>query len=167
MVKSETTQGLTGRHVLIAFILFFGVVIVTDFVFVRLAVTSFPGEQVEKSYYQGLNYNEKLAEKRRQAATGWSIQLVSTPQAGLAGDVEVRLSSSSGRGIEAAEVAGQIVRPMTDEGLQELAFVHQGDGIYVARANALGRGVWDLSIEAIAEGDDEPSLTATTRISVR
>ncbi|GGY45562.1 FixH family protein [Parvularcula lutaonensis] len=166
MMERRSGNEITGRHVLFAFIAFFAVVIVTDTIFVKLAVTSFPGEQVEKSYYQGLNFNDQLAEKKRQAAQGWRLKLVENPRAGETRRLVVRLETATGEPLADTVLTGRIVRPVTDRGLQNLDFEYQGNGLYTAEITPLDRGVWDLSLKATAEGDTEPGLEATRRMMV-
>ena len=157
---------IKGRHVLIAFIVFFGIIIVTDFYFVRLAVTSFPGEEVEKSYYQGLQYNDVLDEKARQAEHGWRMQLVAVPEASTNGVIDVKILDKAGKPVFDAVITGHIVRPMTDRGLQELSFFPLSDGIFRARPQSLDSGVWNLSLSAGTGEGAEPILSADTRVLI-
>ncbi len=62
---------LTGRGVLLWLALFFGVVILTDMIFVTVAVKTFRGEDEEKPYLQGIAYNQTLARRAEQARLGW------------------------------------------------------------------------------------------------
>jgi nitrogen fixation protein FixH len=166
MSNSNDGFRLTGRHVLFGFIAFFAVVIVTDIVFVRLAVSSFPGEEVEKSYYQGLNYNETLEEKRRQTEAGWRMQLVTLPEPGEEAQVEVRLLAPDGSPARLAEVTGEIVRPTTERGRQVLSFAPAGDGLYRATLEGIEEGAWDLSLAASSAAGETDVITARTRIVI-
>jgi len=168
MAKAEKPFELTGRHVLFAVIAFFGIIIAVNFVFVKLAVQSFPGEQVEKSYYQGLNYNETLAEKARQAELGWRFQLVNgTAGAGAGAPLEVILLNREGRPVVDAVLEGELARPTSDEGLQQLGFTHLGEGRYRSDVEGLAPGAWDLTLKAREEVEGEIMLSATTRMLVR
>ena len=159
---------ITGKHVLFAVIGFFAVVIGVNAIFLKVAIQSFPGEQDEKSYYQGLNYNETLAEKARQADAGWRLLLIETP--GLEGEqvLDVKLVGRDGDPIYNAILAGEISRPSTDDGQQVLAFYPVRDGIYRAKTTGLEAGAWDLSLTARKDGEEETEigLDATTRIIV-
>ncbi|MEE4210321.1 MAG: FixH family protein [Parvularcula sp.] len=166
MKTNDNQKGLTGKQVLFAFVAFFTVVIVTDVVFVRLAVTSFPGEQEKKSYYQGLNYNETLAEKARQEDQGWRMQLVDVPEAEGDASVELRLIDRSGLPISAATVTGEIVRPTTERGRREIVFTASPNGVYRSDIGAIERGVWDLRLSASRFGEDEIMMSAETRIMI-
>lgn len=62
---------LKGWHVLVMILTFFGVMIGVNATMVTLALRSHPGEDVERSYTQGLNYNETLERRRVQERLGW------------------------------------------------------------------------------------------------
>ena len=157
---------ITGKHVLFAMIGFFGAIIAVNIVFVKLAVGSFPGEEVEKSYYQGLNYNDTLAEKERQAETGWRMQLVEMPRAGERAFVEVKLLKRDGTPVYHATLRGVLSRPTTDIGRQALEFYPMRDGVYRSDLANIAAGAWDLSLEAMGSEDETVELAATTRITV-
>lgn len=167
MDSSKKPFEITGRHVLFALIGFFGIIIVANAIMVRLAVQSFPGEQEEKSYYQGLNYNDALEKKERQAATGWRASLIEIPATDGADYIDVKLLERNGEPVRQARLSGQLSRPTTAVGQRSLDFMAQGDGVYRARVEGLARGAWDLSLTARSGQDDSPAaLEATTRITV-
>ena len=62
---------LTGRGVLFWLALFFGVVILTNAIFVTAAVKTFRGEDEQKPYLQGIAYNQTLARRAEQVELGW------------------------------------------------------------------------------------------------
>lgn len=138
---------LRGVHVLIAMLTFFGAVIAVNVAFVVLAVGSFPGEDVRRSYLQGLNYNNTLAERREQAALGWSaaasiIQLRGSPA------VEVVLRDSAGRPLDGAAASGELRWPASERRDHALEFAARGEGRYVAAVPDLSPGRWVLRARA-------------------
>ncbi|MEM9286318.1 MAG: FixH family protein [Pseudomonadota bacterium] len=166
MSANDKQRQLTGRQVFIWFVCFFAVVIVTNVVFVRLAVTSFPGEEVEKSYYQGLHYNQVLETKEEQASLGWRMQLIGVPESDADQTITVRLIDRAGKPVYVADVTGEVVRPMTDSGRQPLAFTSLGDGRYRTTLAAIDRGAWDLTLKAAEQDSNEPVFSAETRIII-
>ena len=64
---------LTGRHVLIIFLAFFGVVFVVNGVMMRAALTTFSGLEAENPYKEGLAFNQRLADSRAQELRAWSV----------------------------------------------------------------------------------------------
>jgi nitrogen fixation protein FixH len=158
---------LTGRHVLIIMVAFFAVVIGTNIVFVRFAVGTFPGEEVDKSYYQGLHYNDVLAEKRRQSENGWRLLLVEPPRAEAVSHLDVKIMGPGDRPVYDAEITGSLVRPTTELGQTELEFHRMDGGIYRAATSGIAPGAWDLSLTATSRRDQNMRASATSRIVVQ
>ena len=63
---------ITGWHVLVSVVAFFGVVIAVDSLFLVLAYRSHPGQVSVTPYEDGLAYNRAVAQRRAQAAMGWT-----------------------------------------------------------------------------------------------
>jgi nitrogen fixation protein FixH len=138
---------IRGAHVLAAMLCFFAAVIAINVAFAVAAVRSFPGEDVRRSYLQGLNFNDTLAQRRAQAAIGWSVrsELIETRQGPA---VHLRLRDAEGRAIRDASVEGALRWP-TDARLdRSLAFEPRGDGVYVARLAQLRAGRWIMRARA-------------------
>lgn len=158
MNKQKT---LNGRHVLAIMLGFFGVIIVVNTIFVTYAVRSFPGEYQKKSYMQGLQFNEVLAERAAQEALGWRVEIVHVDPAGA---IEIAARDKSGTVLRGLSVAGSLKRPTNDENDRDMIFQAMADGVYRAEAGALLPGAWDLSLN-IADGADA-RLDANSRIIV-
>ena len=142
-----------GWHVLAMLLAFFGAIIAVNVGFAIVAVRSFPGEDVRRSYLQGLRYNDTLAERRAQAALGWRASATLKERARLV-LVEVSLTARDGRPLTALTLNGALQRP-TDARLdRELAFEQKAPGHYVARVDDLPPGAWRLRARAEdAQGD--------------
>lgn len=149
---SATTFELRGWHVLAAFLAFFGAVIAVNVVFAVYAVQSFPGEDVRRSYLQGLQYNDTLAERREQAALGWQASAALRDHDGGA-VVEVTLSTRDGAPIDGATLVGDLQWPAASQFDHNLAFEPAGDGRYLARVGELRGGRWRLRASAERGGD--------------
>lgn len=159
---------ITGRHVLLGMIGFFGLIIGVNLVFVKMAVQSFPGETTEKSYYQGLNFNEVLIEKARQQESGWRMQLLEIPGDGRTDDtwIDVKLVGADGTPVFGAVVSGRLSRPTTETGLVMLEFDALPGGVYRGRPGRLDKGAWDLALDAREDAAGASMLSAETRIFV-
>lgn len=145
---------IKGKHVLIAMLVFFGGVIAVNALFITLALNSFPGEDVRRSYLQGLHYNETLRERAQQAALGWRAS------AAIAEDgasLIIVLRDHEHRPVEHAQLQAQLRRPAESASDEALAFTPMGDGRYRAALNALRPGVWDLRLTA-TRGEDRFDL---------
>lgn len=143
---------LRGWHVLAAIFAFFGAVIAVNVAFIVVAVGSFPGEDVRRSYLQGLRFNDTLAERRAQAASGWRAS------AGLSSDgeaavIEIVLHDGAAAPIEAAHIEAALERPTQAALDHPLRFTAAGAGRYVARVERLEAGRWRLRARA-QRGED-------------
>ncbi len=137
---------IKGRHVLVAFVLFFGLIAAVDAVFISLAYRTFSGQVAKNPYEAGLLYDRTLAKRAAQAKLGWSATLA----AGGDGVVELVITDRDGRGVDGLKVEATLDRPATDAGGQTLSLTGRGDGRYAADADL--SGAWD--IEVIATGPD-------------
>jgi nitrogen fixation protein FixH len=139
--RTAQTDGIRGRHVLVAMLAFFALIIGVNIAFTVLAVRSFPGEDEKRSYLQGLNYNQRLEARAAQAALGWTTTagLVARGD-GVVALVEVR--DAHGKAVEGLTVTGRLRRPATTRDDRTLVFRAEGDGVYVADASGLVDGAW-------------------------
>ncbi|MBI1250124.1 MAG: ferredoxin [Alphaproteobacteria bacterium] len=138
---------IRGAHVLAAMLLFFAAVIAINVAFATIAVRTFPGEDVPRSYAQGLQYNETLAKRRAQEALGWRVSADLRAVDGEAA-IEVELRDRDGFPIRNAHLTAALQRP-TDAHLDRaVSFVDLGDGRYQALASDLAPGRWRLRANA-------------------
>lgn len=147
---------LKGWHVLAMLLAFFAAVIGVDVAFSVIAIRTFPGEDVKRSYVQGKHYNETLAARARQAKLGWRATAEISERAGQP-DVVVTFRDAGGMALTDLKVTGVLRRPATDDADRQLTFspARSGvrDGVYVATAPGLAPGVWDLQATAARGGD--------------
>lgn len=139
----KTPFRITGWHVLVAMVTFFGIVIVVDGAFLVMAYRTHPGQVSVTPYEDGLGYNRTLAQREAQAALGWRA----TAAAAEGAAIKVEIVDRDGKPVTGLKVAGVLQRPATEAGAQELAFTETAPGSYVASA-AEATGVWDLTFRA-------------------
>jgi len=139
-----------GWHVLTALLAFFGAIIAVNIAFAVIAVRSFPGEDVRRSYVQGLQYNDTLAERRVQQALGWQAS-ADLRHDGEEAVVEVIVRARGGAPVSDARVTGALQWPVHARRDHTLAFTSMGDGRYQARVGPLQPGRWRLRARAEAE----------------
>lgn len=141
ILPAEANKGLRGWHVLLIMLGFFGVIFSVNGVFLYHAITSFPGEDVKKSYVQGLNYNDTLAARAAQAELGW------TAEAGLQGqELVFRLNDAEGQPLSNYAVIGEIRRRATTAADRDLVFQAATAGEYRVETGTLEVGQWDVRI---------------------
>ena len=156
------TRTLTGRHVLFWLFAFFGVVILTNSVFITLAVKTLRGEDEEKPYLQGIAFNHTLAERAKQAGLGWQASLAARRL--QSGDVVVDLHvySREHTPLSGLSLVG-ILRHPVDEHLDcKLSFREVMPGLYQGHADHLKPGNWDV----IAKTDAGAPFEASRRLWV-
>ncbi len=148
--KKRQPGELTGGHVLIMVIAFFAVIIAANVAFIVMAVRTFPGEDVRRSYVQGLNYNETLRARAAQQALGWQASARLDRSAGL---VEITLVDAAGAPLEHASLEGALQRPLDASADRALVFENTGGGRFIAPVEALPEGQWRLRAQATRGAD--------------
>ena len=146
---------ITGRHVLIGLLGFFGIMLFVNGIFVYIALSTFNGLENPNAYRDGLHYNQRIAAAERQAALGWSHRLA----VGEAGRLEVTIEDKAGKAVSGLAVNGDIRRPVGDGPAQPLAFDEVGSGTYAAKSAGLAPGNWIVSLDARRpRGGSEPTV---------
>lgn len=147
-VQMPTAKGqLTGWHALLWFMGFFGCMFAVNGVFLWTAITTFPGEDVEKSYMVGINYNQEIARRAHQAEQGWDAEIGLT-SAGTESEVRVRLTQSNGDALPVSGTLLQLRHP-ADRGLDRIVpLTPVGGGEYAGALDNLAAGTWSVQFSA-------------------
>lgn len=160
--RDETPSGfvLKGWHVLLIMLGFFGVIFSVNGVFLYYAITTHPGEQVEKSYRQGLHYNETLEARAIQAELGWRAAAGFADETASA--VTIQLEDRNGRPLSGLAVTGQLLRTAAaaDHDVP-LDFTARTDGEYTAAGLDLCRGQWRLVALAQSTNGEQFEINKT------
>lgn len=141
--KTPPVFVVKGHHVLFVLLGFFAVIIAVNTVFVTMAVRTFRGEEVERSYMQGLVYNEVLAERRTQAEMGW--------QAGMNlvdGVLILSIEDRSGAPVEDLKLEARLRHRVDMAYDRALEFSEREPGVYLAPVSDLGEMAWIVSVSA-------------------
>ncbi len=152
---------LTGKHVLAMLIGFFLVILIANIFLINFAVKSFPGEKEEKSYLQGLNYNQRLAARTEQAALGWTTTI---DEALLVDDnieFKIVIKDANALPIPNLDIVGVFSRPANDADDHSFVFSGIGNGTYIATVPG-SPGLWEL--EGTAVDDRGNSFVFTSRM---
>lgn len=147
---------IKGRHVLVAFVLFFGLIAAVDALFISLALRTFSGQVAKNPYEAGLLYDRTLAQRAAQAELGWNATLALVDDRVL----ELVITDRAGVGVDGLTLDGTLKRPATDVGGRNLRFTSQSEGRYVADA-ALS-GAWDVVV--VATGPKGERFAAERRL---
>lgn len=144
--QSSLQKPITGRHVFIAIVVFFGVIVAVNLTMATYAAQSWTGLEVKNSYVASQDYNAKLAEAEQQEALGWTSSLLSN-----AGEFRLKLNNSAGSSIAGGRIVAMLKRPVQESQDVPLEFTERSAGDYRARIPA-GVGVWDLDLTVHVAG---------------
>ena len=151
--NSDTGKKLTGRHVLLMLVAFFGVIIAVNAYFMFSAVTSFRGEDVKGSYRQGLEYNQTIDARGTQADLGWTARVNMVDTDGAPQTLIVKLEDANGRGLDDLDISATLNHRIDTDQDQILTFTHTGRGRYVVDIAA---PAGQYTVKAVAtRGDDQ------------
>lgn len=151
--KTEKTRELKGRHILMMLIAFFGVTVGVNTIFITKAVSSFTGEDVKKSYRQGLNYNETIQSRSQQADLNWTVKSNLIETSSERQRIIVRITDRNDRPVIGLTIDAMLKRPTDLAKDVPTIFTERGDGIYQAELE-LFSGQWVLKATATSQGQN-------------
>ena len=163
-------QRLTGRHVLIALLAFFGVTIGVNVIFIMKAVGTFSGEVAPNSYIQGLNYNDTLTAHARQRAEGWHADIDTAQLSGNTARIAITIKDKASRPIRGLALQGTLHLPATDRDDKHFAFAETLPGHYEASIAGLRAALWELEVETPNLNENQehaPSFEMRNRLWLR
>jgi nitrogen fixation protein FixH len=105
------TGKLTGRGVLVWLFVFFGIIISMNAYFITVSTRTFRGEDEQKPYLQGVEYNQTLARHAAQAALGWTAAITATRLQGGDVRVEIQMHDRAGNPVTGTGLGGELRHP--------------------------------------------------------
>ncbi|MGI9351351.1 MAG: FixH family protein [Rhizobiaceae bacterium] len=130
----------TGKHMWLAMIGFFGVIISVNLTLAYLASGSWTGLVVKNSYVASQKFNEQLESAKKQRALGLSSEF-----SYQGGSISFVLKNKNGQVITAKNLVAEIGRPAFEQLDQKLSFLPARDNRYALPVN-LEPGIWRLRI---------------------
>ncbi len=165
-VPPSRPKAMTAWHAFLCFAAFFTFMFVVNGIFLWTAITTFPGEDVEKSYLAGLEYNDEIARRTRQQELGWKAQ-VGLTGTGSELQVRVRLNTQDGEALAASGVQIELRHPANRNLDRVLELTSAGRGEYAASAADLPAGHWNVRVRAdIDPATDGAEFQATKELHV-
>lgn len=160
-MEGATMSGkITGKHVFWGLAAFFGVVFAVNGVFLTSAIKSFPGESEDKSYVQGIAYNDTLAQRRQQEELGWNAQIgLISDGDGASQNLIARIEDRSGAPVGALTVTAELLRHDGENHVVDLNLTDIGNGEFAAAFPDDSAGRW--SVEINAAGPSGETFVAT------
>lgn len=144
---------ITGRHVLLGLLGFFGLMLLANGIFLYYALATFDGSATSDAYRKGLRYNETLGQAAEQERRGWHDE---TRYDWRARRLEIAISAKSGEPVTGLSVIAHIGRPATAREDAVLRLEEVAPARYAARV-VLDEGQWIVAAEATSA--DAPSQT--------
>ncbi len=138
---------LTGKHVLLMLVAFFGILIAVNIYFAFAAVTSFRGEDVKGSYRQGLEYNQTIAARAEQKTLGWTVKANLLSEGENENVLLVLFNDENENPIDGLSIEGILRHPTDLEQDKSIMFQPRGNGRYKAVFNDIS-GQWKLRATA-------------------
>lgn len=132
---------ITGKHVLIGFVLAFGVIIGVNVVLAVAAVRTFPGLEVRNGYIASQTFNQR---KAAQEALGWTLAVAAQD-----GTLSLRFTDASGAPVRPAAIEATVGRATEDHDDISARLTYDG-GAFEAPVE-LGPGKWVLYLKAYAD----------------
>lgn len=136
---------ITGKHVLIGMLTFFGLIIAVNVVMMRLALSTHTGVVAENTYRKGVKYNEEIAAAERMELLGWRNQMALAPS----GDkLSIDIRDKDGNAVRGLAIKATLGRPASERYDLELTLNETAAGTYEASMPARDAGTYVASIEA-------------------
>lgn len=143
----KTKKKITGFHVTLMFVAFFGVIMAVNFYMASLALGSFSGTVVDNSYVASQKYNEWLEESRQEAAHGWTV---SDPKR-ASDKLQLSVVNAQGNPLSDAKVTTIAYHPVGRTEAINLTFTKNSDGQFTSN-ETLPSGRWKLKISITERG---------------
>ena len=152
MSTRPSQRQLTGFHVLLVLIAFFGVVIGVNVTMMELAISTLPGTEVDSAYSASLGYEKEIKAARDQEARKWEVDAHVERGPDGAGLLQVEARDKAGRPVSGLTFEGRFELPADKRADLEVTLKEVGIGIYRGRLEAIAPGQWDLVLKGDAAG---------------
>jgi nitrogen fixation protein FixH len=137
---------LTGRGVLLMLAGFFGVIILTNAIFITAAVCTFRGEDEAKPYLQGVEYNHTLARRADQVKLGWHASIGDQRLPSGLVLLTVDVTQPDGKAPKGLVLAGELRHPADEHRDRSLHFTETAPGHFEAALHGLAPGHWQMVV---------------------
>lgn len=140
------TFKLTGKGVALILVGFFGVIFVTNAVFITAAIRTFRGEDEARPYLQGVQYNQTLARRAEQARLGWQASIGDHRLPSGTVILSVDVAQPDGRAPQGLSLTGELRHPADEHRDRTLNFSQTRPGHFEALVPGLAPGHWEMMV---------------------
>lgn len=144
---------LTGGKVLAMLLCFFAVMFAVNGFMAYAAITTFRGADTESVYAASKAFPLEIAAAKRQSELGWSVDLHTARVAD--GDAAIAVTPFDAKGVpvRGLTVTARFEHPSDRYKDQVVALEESKPGVYEAQTGAIGAGAWDITVEAVRDGE--------------
>lgn len=137
---------LTGRHVLLMLLAFFGVIGLVNAYFISVALKTLPGIEAKSAYEESQKFNRGLEAIASQDRKGWQVDVI-TGGFKAGGPLSVQLRDRAGVPILGMKVLVTLQRPTDARRDHVLTLTEQGNGVYALPLPDVEPGLWRVVLE--------------------
>lgn len=141
-------RAMTGRQVLVWLVGSFALVMAVNAIFIVLSVKTFRGEDEQKPYLQGVEYNRTLALRAEQAKIGWHAFIGAMRRESGVVQISVSLEQANGSPETRAILKGELRHPSDENKDRLFTLTQTRPGNYRADLTGVGAGTWDVVVMA-------------------
>lgn len=152
-------RALSGRDVLLMVVGFFAVIFIVNAWFVTVSVRTFRGEDEQKPYLQGIEYNQTLSRRAEQKALGWRAIVWSDRMSSGKVRIFVTLHRPDGSPVEHVVLAGELRHPADENRDRGFSLRETQPGMYQTDLDRVAPGAWDV----LAHGTENSAPFETSR----
>ena len=162
--KQKRVRILTGRHVLLWLVAFFGIVFAVNGVLVRAAISTFGGVETLSSYRAGLQFEQEVGLVQRQDALHWQVTgKLARDSAGVA-VLDVTARDAQGAPLSGLTADARLAHPADDRLDRVIAVRSVAGGVFHGAAEAQP-GQWELIVDLYR--GDQRVFRSRSRVSLR
>jgi len=140
------TKTLSARNMVVLLVIFFGIIIGVNGVFMVEAVKTFRGEDVQEPYLQGIAYNKTLEQRERQAALGWSAAVSAVRDRSGRVELAIIMRDRNGNPLEHLALSSQLRHPVDAARDKLVALAELPSGVYAGSVDGVEPGAWDVEV---------------------
>jgi nitrogen fixation protein FixH len=148
----KKVRPITGRFVLITFIVFFGIIAAVNAVMMTLAIRTMPGLDVKNGYVASQAMNGEISAMRQQAERGWKADIAVQLKNGSV-PVSIQLTDRNGAPVTGLDVKARLAHPALTRADHVAAMIEASPGRYTAEWPDILPGAWTIVVEADRGGE--------------
>ncbi|PZA10621.1 nitrogen fixation protein FixH [Rhodopseudomonas palustris] len=145
--SNSSPRPLTGKVVLAALVVFFGIVFGVNGLMMTLAIKTLPGTEVDSAYAASLAYEREIEAARDQDKRGWKVDAKVERKPDGAAVLQVEARDKAGLPLAGLNFFGRLERPSDKRYDREVTLAEISTGVYRGDADRVLPGRWDLVLE--------------------